>query len=429
MNFSQLRPTRSVLLRIGLSVILSVLLWGWVTSLADPELSRSASNVRVANGVPGDGLVVSTTQIVASVDASGPESVIADFTGSSLALTLDLNGIDQPGTYTVPIVPVDQQRFVTYDVTPATTSIVVDELISKVYSIDVQTLPAGQTDRQVSGQRLSVPEVTVSGPRSIMDTIVSTQVDVDITGQTGDVSNRVPVYAVASDGNQIDSTIENVTINPSIVDVMLTVQSIGREVTILADVVGAPAQGYEQRTSTTTPRTVRLSGPADVLANLTFVETEAVDVSGATQTISTDVGIANLPEGVHLIEPANGLVSVIVQIQQQSVDQTLPNLPVSITGLAPGTSALASPAQVSIEISASSSQVPDLVNGAITVSVDVTGMAPGTYSLVPTVIVPAGVEWDSVTPSAIEVTIANESDATQPSTMATPVTTGWTTDR
>ncbi len=424
MNLAQFRPGRSVLLRVVLSVILSVLLWGWVTSLADPELSRSASNVRVANGVPGEGLVVSTTQIVADVNASGPESVIEDFTNSSLALTLDLGGIDQPGTYTVPIVPIDQRRFIHYDVTPATTSIVVDDLISRVFPVDVETLPAGQNDRQVTGQRLSVPEVTVSGPRSIMDTIVRTQVDVDITGQNGEFSVTAPVYAVTVDGNEIDSTIQNVTINPSYVDLTIAVQSIGREVTILADVVGSPAEGFEQRTSTTTPRTVRLSGPADVLANLTFVETESVDISGATQTLSTDVGIANLPEGVQLIEPANGLVSVIVQIQQQSVDQTLPNLPVTITGASPDVIVTASPAQVSIEISASSSQVPDLVNGAITVSIDVTGLTPGTYSLTPTVIVPAGVEWDSVTPSTVDITVASAGSTAQPTTIATPITGG-----
>ncbi len=418
MNLAQLRPTRSVLLRIVLSVILAVLLWGWVTSLADPDQSRFQSNVRVANGVPADGLVISTTQIVADVKASGPESAIGHLTNSSFALTFDLEGIDQPGTYTVPIVPVDAVRFVNYDVTPATASIVVDEMVSKVFQIEVQTLPVDQTDRQVVGQRLSVPEVTVSGPRSIMDTIVAAQVDVDISGQTGEFSSQVPVSAVTDDGSEIDSTIQNVTINPSRVDATVTVQSIGREVTILANVVGAPPAGYEQRTSTTTPRTVLLAGPPDVLANLTFVETEPVDISGETETISTDVGIANLPAGVQLVQPASGLVSVIVQIQQQSVDQTLPNLPVVVTGLAPGYAASTSPAQVSIEISASSTQVPALVNGAITVTVDVDGLAPGTYSLAPSVVVPAGVEWDTVTPSTVDVTIT---EGAAPTPAATPV--------
>lgn len=420
-QLARLRPTRSVLFRILLSVILAVLLWGWVTSLADPAESRSAANVRVSNGVPGNGLVVSTTQVVANVRASGPGSVMSEIDTNGLALTLDLDGIDQPGTYTVPIIPVQTKRFVDYHVNPATASIVVDELVSRVFPIEMQTLPRDQTDRQVVGQQLSDPEVTISGPKSILDTIERARVDVDVTGQTGQFSVRAPVYAVTGDGNQIDSTTQqNVTINPSIVDATVTIQSTGREVTILADVTGTPATGYEQRITTTTPRTVVVDGPAATLAGLRFVETQPVDISGATATVTADVSIANLPEGVRLVSPADGIVSVIVQIQQQSVDQTLPNLPVSVLGLDAGLSATASPTEVSIEISASSAQVPDLVNGAITVSVDATGLAPGTYTLSPQVIVPAGVEWDTVTPATVEVVIIAGGSGTTSPPAATP---------
>lgn len=412
-RLSAFRPTRSVLLRIVLSVILAVLLWGWVTSLADPVESRSASNLPVSNGVAPDGLVVSS-QIVANVRASGPESVIRDLDTSSLALTLDLSGINEPGTFTVPIVPVHRQRFVDYEVTPSTAPIVVDNLVSRVFQIEMQISPANQTDQQIVGQQLSVPEVTISGPSSIMSTIERAQIDVDVTGQTGAFSVRAPVYGVTNDGTKINSTTENVTINPSSVQASVEVRSLGQEVTILADVVGTPADGYEQRISTTTPRTVVLAGPVDILANLRFVETEPVDISGATATVTADVGIANLPAGVQLVSPANGIVSVIVQIQQQSVNQTLPSLPVEINGLSAGLSAVASPEEVSIEISASSAQVPALVNGAITVSVDVTGLAPGTYTLSPRVIVPAGVEWDTITPSSVMVTITESGPAATP---------------
>lgn len=416
MDIARLRPTRSVLLRMVLSVILAVLLWGWVTSLADPDETRSLPNTPVSYGVPGDGLVVSTTEIVASVTATGPASVMDDLTSRNLALTLDLGGIDQPGTYIVPIVPIEQERFIDYRVTPSTASIVVDEMISEVFPITIRTVPEDLTDRQVLGQRLSAPEVTISGPRSIMETINAARVDIDIAGQNGQIAIRAPVYAVTTDGNRLDSSTQNVNITPSIVEASLDVRSIGREVTILTSVTGSPAEGYEQRTSTTTPRTVTVAGPPAVLENLTFVETEPVDITGATQNVSVDVGLANLPDGVVLIEPASGLVSVIVQIQQQSVDQTLPGLPVAVTGLGPGLTATLTPAEVSIEISASSAQVPELVNGAVVVSVDTTGLGPGTYSMTPRIIVPAGVEWDSAVPSTIQVTITATGD---PSTAET----------
>lgn len=418
------RPTRSVLLRIALSLILSVLLWGWVTSLADPQETRVASNVQVANGVPADGLVVSTTRVSARVEATGPESVLEDFGTADLALTLDLDGIDEPGTYTVPIVPVAEERFVEYEIIPATTSIVVDALVSAVFPIQVQIVGTTSPEQRIVSQQLSAPEVTITGPRSIVETVTSTQVDVDPTDQLNSFSVQSQVYAVTRDGNRIDSTTQqNVTLNPSFVEASVEVQSSGREVTVLANITGSPADGYEQRNATTTPRTVVIDGPPELLATLTFVETAPVDISGATDTVSQTVGIVGLPSGVSTVDPGNGQVSVIVQVQPQSVSQTLPSLPVDVTGLSDGLSATVAPESVSLDVSATSSQVPDLVNGAISISVDLSGLGPGMYPIAPLVNVPAGVEWDTISPALVTVVIARGSSpgGTPPPQIATPL--------
>lgn len=418
------RPTRSVLLRIALSLILSVLLWGWVTSLADPQETRVASNVQVANGVPADGLVVSTTRVSARVEATGPDSVLEDFGTADLALTLDLDGIDEPGTYTVPIVPVAEERFVEYEIIPATTSIVVDALVSAVFPIQVQIVGTTSPEQRIVSQQLSAPEVTITGPRSIVETVTSTQVDVDPTDQLNSFSVQSQVYAVTRDGNRIDSTTQqNVTLNPSFVEASVEVQSSGREVTVLANITGSPADGYEQRNATTTPRTVVIDGPPELLATLTFVETAPVDISGATDTVSQTVGIVGLPSGVSTVDPGNGQVSVIVQVQPQSVSQTLPSLPVDVTGLGDGLSATVAPESVSLDVSATSSQVPDLVNGAISISVDLSGLGPGTYPIAPLVNVPAGVEWDTISPALVTVVITRGSSAggTPPPQIATPL--------
>lgn len=418
------RPTRSVLLRIALSLILSVLLWGWVTSLADPQETRVASNVQVANGVPADGLVVSTTRVSARVEATGPESVLEDFATADLALTLDLDGIDEPGTYTVPIVPVAAERFVEFEIIPATTSIVVDALVSAVFPIQIQIVGTTSPEQRIVSQQLSAPEVTITGPRSIVETVSSTQVDVDPTDQLNSFSVQSQVYAVTRDGNRIDSTTQqNVTLNPSFVEAAVEVQSSGREVTVLANITGSPADGYEQRNATTTPRTVVIDGPPELLATLTFVETAPVEISGATDTVSQTVGIVGLPSGVSVVDPGNGLVSVIVQVQPQSVSQTLPSLPVDVTGLGNGLSATVAPASVSLDVSATSSQVPDLVNGAISISVDLSGLGPGTYPVAPLVNVPAGVEWDTISPGLVTVVITQGSSpgGTPPPQIATPL--------
>ncbi len=419
MDLLRFRPNRSTALRMVLSLVLAVLLWGWVTSLADPPRSQTRTNVSVSPGVAPNGLVVSTRAPLATVEASGPESVLDEFDPSNLALTLDLSSIDGPGTYTVPIVPVVEERFVNYRITPPSASIVVDELVSRVFQLQANVVGLDETNSRVVGYQLSVPEVTVSGPTAIMNTIQTAQVDLDVSGQTGALSfDSLPVSALTADGNQLDSTVENLTINPSFVQADIEIQTAGREVLVLANVVGTPAEGYEQRTTTTSPRTVVLDGPADVLASLTYVETDPVNISQATQTTSARVAIANLPAGVRVLTPADGQVDVIVQIQQQGVNQTLPNLPVAITGLDEGLAATLDVGSVSLEISAAATQIPSLVSGAISISVDVTGLDVGTHEVTPQVVVPAGVEWEDIVPETLTVTITRADSSATP--VATP---------
>ena len=422
MDFARLRPPRSSVLRMVLSLILAILLWGWVTSLADPPRTQRGTNVSVSPGIAPDGLVVSTRAPTATVVASGPESVLDGFDQSDLALTLDLSSIDGPGTYTVPIVPVTEDRFVSYQVTPPTASIVIDELVSRVFQLQANTIGLDQSNSQVVGQQLSAAEVTITGPLTIMQTIQSAQVDLEVTGQTGSVSfDALPVYALTNQGSEIDSTTENLTIKPSFVQATSDIRTAGREVLILANVVGSPTDGYEQRTITTSPRTVILDGPAEVLNGLTYVETEPVSVSQATQTTSARVGLANLPDGVRVLTPADGQIDVIVQIQQQGVSQTLPNLNVDVLGLGEGLTATLEVSNASLEVSAAANQIPSLVSGGITVSIDVTGLGPGTYSLAPQVGVPSGVEWENIDPESITVVIALAGTDTTPA--ATPAAT------
>ncbi|HEV2528014.1 MAG TPA: CdaR family protein [Thermomicrobiales bacterium] len=406
MELARLRPSRSTAVRMVLSLILAVLLWGWVTSLADPPRTQTRTNVSVSPGIAPDGMVVSTRAPTATIVASGPRSILDNFDQSDLALTLDLSSVDGPGNYTVPIVPVTHERFVDYEITPPTASIAVDEQVSRVFQLQANIVGLDDTNSQVVSRELSVAEVTITGPATIMETIQSAQVDLEVTGQTGTVSfDAVPVYALTNEGGQVDSTKENVTINPSFVQATLEIQTAGREVLILANVTGSPADGYEQRTTTTSPRTVIIDGPEDVLNGLTYVETEPVNISNASQTTSARVGIANLPAGVRVLSPPDGLVDVIVQIQQQGVSQTLPNLSVAVNGLGEGLTATLTTPTVNLEISALATQIPSLVSGAIAVSVDVTGLGPGTYTLAPQIYVPAGVEWGDVDPEAITVVI------------------------
>src|SRR5690348_11453116 len=95
------RFNSSDLVRLASSLVLALILWGWVTAREDPETSRQFSNVPVTVGeLPGN-LVVLSSPPTAVIRVTGPESVINDIDLSEVSAQLDLSDVDAAGSYTV----------------------------------------------------------------------------------------------------------------------------------------------------------------------------------------------------------------------------------------------------------------------------------------------------------------------------------------
>ena len=141
------------------------------------------------------------------------------------------------------------------------------------------------------------------------------------------------------------------------------------------------------------------------------------------RSISTSVGIADLPEGVTVIDPPNGQVEVRVAIEDTSTSsQTLAGLPIEVLGLEPGLTAEIDPTSVSIQVSAPLDILQIMTPSDITVLVDLTGLEPGTHVVVPEVTLPQGATWASGDPNAARIIVVIEEDpgATPVSVAATP---------
>jgi YbbR domain-containing protein len=415
------RPSRSSVIRLVLSFLLAVLLWGWVTNLVDPPTTRAFPNVPVAVGSVGDNLVVVTEPPAVTVRVTGPESSVTSLSSGEINLALDLNGVDRPGTYDVPIVVVNPSNVYDYELTPNRVAIVVEPSATRSFPITfTPVIPAG-SNRRVGQLVPSHTEVTVTGAESVVNSISSVVVEIEVGSRTTDFTATFPVIAIDRQGNRIPEN--QLTITPPVVEVTVPVRTSGKEVAVYVPLSGVPADGFEYVDRTITPEIVVIDGPPEILSNMTYVETEPIDLTGATQTISKEVPIVGLPQGASIVSPEDGTVTVIVQIRQRGLQQTVPGIPIEVAGLGPGLSAEVTPNEALVVVTASQDQLAGLVEGGLQVIVNVSGLGPGTYQLEPRSSLPPGVEWSSLEPSVVEVTIQSVTATPEPSAMATPAAT------
>ena len=178
---------------------------------------------------------------------------------------------------------------------------------------------------------------------------------------------------------------------------------------------GQVADGYRQTNITVTPPNVMVfSADPALLDQLPgFVETETLDLTGATDDVETVLAL-NLPEGISVIGDNRVLVLVGVAAIEGSI--TL-SLEVEVIGLLPGLDAQVAPASVDVIVAG---PIPDLESISpvdVRVVVDVTGLEIGTYQIQPTVdILPDRIYLQSISPETVEVTIQEQPTPTITST-------------
>jgi len=314
---------------------------------------------------------------------------------------LDFRSVTRPGDYTLPIRVVTPDGVWHATANPGSVDVTIEERVSAQFPLvaSIQTVLA--SNQRVTSIDTDVSQVTVSGPRSLVTSIREVILPITLQSVGTEFSASFAPQAIDDTGR----IIPEVTITPGDIVATVRIDERGKSVAVIAQIVGAPAQGYQVVDRAAIPNTILVDGPDDVLADLIAVTTAPIDVTGVSTSIGRRVGIVDLPEGVTVIDPADGAVDVFVQITQQGIRQTLPAQGVIVDNLDPAYSITLDPALIAVTILASEDDMAGLVATDIEVHVDVAGLGPGTHRIEPQVVLPPNVQWVASDPSTVTVTI------------------------
>lgn len=415
------RPTRQQVLRFAISLLLAILLWGWVTQIQNPYDQRTLAGYTMQTGQLPEGLQIVSSLPDARVTVKGARSDVDAIRQSDLTVTANTAGITGPGTFQVDVLVTGAEDVDKVAVSPSTVTIQVDERVTRIVPVRVQatTSSGSPLTTSLDGIQPLVSQVTVSGPKSAVDRVEEAQLPVTVNQQLGAYETSAAPFAVDAEGLRITE----VEVLPSSITVRVDVPQSGKSISVIPNITGVPAEGYTIQVRRALPDTILVDGPPDVLADLLFVNTEPVDVTDATQSITAMVGLEDLPDGVTVIDPSDGRVEVRVAIEDTSTSsQTLPELPIEVLGLEAGYTADLSPNSFTIQVSAPFDVLQLMTPSDIIVLVDVTGLGPGTHVLAPEVTLPPGASWSTadVADGLITVVITETPTTASPEASAPP---------
>lgn len=292
-----------------LSVVISILLWLIAININDP-VGQQTYNISVQlnnlNTLTDNGKYVEVLENTDNVRVSvrAARSVLAELSDKNIYAIADVNKMTE-GNY-IPIEVGCTKANVNNDnVFSDKEYVKVDVENIKRRQVPISVVVQGEPDEgyMLGGTSTDQNAVMVSGPESIVNTVNSVSVEIDVAKATSDVNISLPIHLFDANGKEIvDSRIEK-----SISDVSTTASVwLIKQLQVEYLYEGEPADGYVvDGQLKSTVNYVTVAGKASQLKNIQKVEVkEAMDITGATRNVESFVELRKaLPDGLTLIEP------------------------------------------------------------------------------------------------------------------------------
>lgn len=298
--------------KIG-SVLLSLAcafgLWLYVITTVSPGSTDTYYNIPIVwegesvlneNGL----MVTAVSSNTVNLRLSGNRSDLSKVNSANITIKADLSKIREPGTqipisYTSPTFPGDvaSNAFVIESKEPDTIYVTVVKRISKTVPVEVTwvgtTAEGFMIDRE--NKTLDYPEVTVTGPESVVNSIDRATVTVDLDGRRESISESYTYTLCDKNGDPVDARL----ITTDVEEVRLDV-SIRRvkDLRLTYNLIPGGGADADNTTVQLSAETIRVSGSEAALENLgDTLSIGTINLADITKNTSVTFGIS-LPDGI-----------------------------------------------------------------------------------------------------------------------------------
>lgn len=397
-----------------LAVLFSIIIWVIVVNIDDPVKSVQFNDVPIT---AVNELVLTDKNEVyeikdgirtVDVTVSGRRSVIEDLSKENLIATIDLKEISDQDTVKIKV-STNKYSGDIDSIKPEfdTVELNIEDLERVQKAIQVETI-GEPADGYIQGNySLSLNQVRVEGPKSIVDSIAGAKVQIDVEGATNSMSASSPIILYNVVGEKVDTTRLNLNID----SVNISQEILFTKVVYVAcNAGGTPEKGYKLTGETEIlPGQVVIAGPkntVDSISQITIPST-VVNVEGEKSDYKTTINLNNyLPDNVEIItEGFNGIASITVDIEEEISKKyniylnkvVMENLPSDLEAEFVDGALSATDNRVEIEVWGLEKELNKVAAADITIKVDfddylesrkLSELREGTYEVPATIILP-----------------------------------------
>lgn len=384
-------------------------LFVWVTAVrqANPLQQRNYQ-LPVTQLARPDGILMNEPIAQVEIRVEAPESVLGELTVGDFTAVIDLGSISF-GRSQIPIqIQYDTRRWSQVRLVaqfPEATEVELDQRVTKEIPVVVEVQGEPAPTHRIAGAVVVEPSaISVTGPASLVNPLAEARASVLLVNarETRSVTRPLIFYDRQGSVVGVNTLDPQLSTAQAVITVPIEQRAGVADVAIQVDWIGRPAENYRFLSAIATPRSVLVSGPPDLLANLRTIRTEPIDVSGLRDSATFRVGLV-LPTGIVRTDAAPIVVEVDIEpILTTDVVTAIPR----IVGLRQTYTATLNIETVAVVLFGPLEALNALMPEDVRVDIDVFGYGPGEHQIEPTVDVSMQlIEVREIRPSLVTVVI------------------------
>ena len=289
----------------------AVVLWVVVMSDQNPAIEGSFT-VPVAVVNSPEGYKVTKSEDTVKIKVRGARSLFVFATADDFRAYVDLGGAEA-GKQSYKVQTALPQGFELVEVQPETVEFNLDKIIQKQVRADVIVTGNSAPGTTVAKVTQASSIVTIEGPQSAVESVTRVVGYVGLSGNSTDFDLQVPLTALNADGREV----HDVKVVPSVTEVTVQLaRGLTKKIVTIHPVLdGSLPDDLTLSEVRTDPIKLEIAGESKVLAPLSSVDTEKIDLSKVTGSEKLTVRL-NLPNGVTVTNPEIS-VNIVVKKKEK----------------------------------------------------------------------------------------------------------------
>lgn len=378
---------KNKLLTALLSFVAALGLWLYVVTVVSPNSDKHYYNIPVA--IQGEALlqdrglmITDTEQTSVSLHLEGNRTDLDKLNSSNITINVDVSRVYEAGTHQLTYTPtypgdVPNNAISVLSKSPSTITVHVEDRISKEVPVEVQYSGTLSTGFMADKENLTLDHenVTVTGPKSVVDMIHTAMIYVDLEGRTETVNAQFQYTLCDANGEGLDAALIKTDVEA--VTLMLKILRV-KEIELVVNVVNGGGATQETSSITIDPQTILISGSENALENIEKLELGTINLGEmpGDEVVKFPV---KLPEGV---TNETGVTEVTVDVRFPDLaTKTLTVTNINAVNVPQGMDAVLITKMLEISIRGPKDLVETLTEESVSVNVDLAEEQIGTATV------------------------------------------------